>query len=145
SRVSACVHDHLHLQAANVALVAVGDVDIERFFAGLAGRHEVLVAVLDIFDGPAENPRESSHGHVFTGGGDLEPERAADVRGADPDLVRWHPEPGGQAVALLTDALIGGPHHEPTRCLVEAGDTTPGLHRHILVAMLGDRRCQDLV
>jgi hypothetical protein len=94
-RVRPGVDHHLHVQAEQVTVVTDGGTDVEALLAGLPGRGEVLAAVLDPLDRPAESVGCGRDGEFLPGGTDLQAERAADIARQHAHLVPLDAEARG--------------------------------------------------
>ena len=92
--------------------------------AALRGADEILGAILDPFDRPAKLTGSPQQHDPFGIQRVLDPKAAADIRGGDQDLVRWHAEHTRELVANGVDA--GGGHEQMERVVFEASDRGAG-------------------
>jgi hypothetical protein len=108
--------------------------------AGLAGRQQVLAAVLDPLQRGGDLAGREQHAHVLPQGQHLLAEAAAGVAGDHPDAVLGQAEHPGAERPHFVGGLGRGPHRELAAARLPLGHHAAGLHRHGQVRLLVDRR-----
>ena len=118
--------------------------DRDRLALGPAVRHpdQVLVPGLGPARRAAEPPGHPAHHRVLRVGAELGAERAAHVRGDDPDRRLVDAEQAGQAGAGALRALARDPRRQPAAG-IPGGRRRPGLHRGRRHPLVEDRPGDD--
>jgi hypothetical protein len=139
--------DILHVMGARGEQNAVGverERDAHVLVAGVAAGDQILVAVLDPLDRPAEPARGRDHRDLVVEREHLLPETAPDVAHDHPDPVLRHVEEPGEEQPYLVHALAGDDHLQTVAPAVPGGDQAPRLHRDRQVAVLLERLGDDV-
>ena len=131
-----------HREDARV--VVDGDAHRHAILARVQARHEVLAAILDPLDGPADQLAGQHSVELLGDHEHLLPEAATDVLHDHPHAVlRQIARPGEEAAGAVR-ALRRQPDDELLAVPVPVGDDTTRLHRHAQIAVLRERLGDDV-
>ena len=108
----------------DAAVIVEAHLHVVDMIAGMAGAHEMLVAVLDPFDRPSEPPRQERNQQILRIDVALDTEASADVGRNHPHARLRHAERGRDLAPHRLGARIVGADH------------APAFHRHRGVAMM---------